>query len=80
MYMYIYLCVSIDMQQLQKLQQTIGKTEIKQAWNKIKASSWTSEFKMKNLPSGILLSFINDDNIFGDVIGAGEAKNNKIKF
>jgi len=32
---------------------------------------------MKNLPSGILLSFINDDNIFGDVIGAGEAKNNK---
>jgi hypothetical protein len=30
------------MQQLQKLQQTIGKTEIKQAWNKMKASSGTS--------------------------------------
>jgi hypothetical protein len=30
---------------------------------------------MNNLPSGILLSFPNDDNIFGDVIGAGEAKN-----
>jgi hypothetical protein len=41
--MYIYSIfffdVPINMQQLQKLQQTIGKTEIKQAWNKIKASS-----------------------------------------
>jgi hypothetical protein len=30
---------------------------------------------MQNLPSGILLSLTNDDNIFGDVIGAGEARN-----
>jgi len=29
---------------------------------------------MQNLPPGILSSFPNVDNIFGDVIGAGEAK------
>jgi hypothetical protein len=40
MYMYIYIVyASNNMQQLQKLQQTIGKTEMKQAWNKMKASS-----------------------------------------
>jgi hypothetical protein len=34
---------------------------------------------MLNLPSGIVLSLAKDDNIFGDVIGAGEAKKELIK-
>jgi len=38
-YIVFFFGVPINMQQLQKLQQTIGKTEMKQAWNKIKASS-----------------------------------------